>query len=307
MTRSTQMFSFFELAQGSLEKGGSAFLSLVRQHFNVGETGRIIDRNMDEVPAATAVSGRSFAGDAVTDPIESAEFLDVEVDQFARAFAFFVAHHRELFLEQMKTPPIPSQRSQPATVERFNLSRFAIAAPVRRCSHRNRSVIVGSAKRLAIRVGAEAVLCKAQRRPGDGAQAICAHAHPDRRCDLTGRPACVEAGGHQLSNMRRGSGILVGVHGGAPEEGWFRNRQLTAGATPFLPSGTPASRQRFMMEKVTGASRLEVGRYLHPKCAAGAEAAPASPVLLGWRRRPLHSRLRYAHRPAKNSGAQAST
>ena len=75
--------------------GLSAF---VGQHFDVGESTVVIDADVSELPASTAVAALTIAGDAMSNPAEAPEFLGVEVQELARPIAL-VADHRRLGFE----------------------------------------------------------------------------------------------------------------------------------------------------------------------------------------------------------------
>src|SRR5262249_34689058 len=95
--------------KGALEEGCGALFFLVRQDLGISEPGRIIDGDVDEVPTAMLVSRPALASDAVADPVETAQFLDIEMDEFAGPFPL-VTHHGGLLLQESKAPdPKPAQ------------------------------------------------------------------------------------------------------------------------------------------------------------------------------------------------------
>ena len=72
-------------AQGIEEKAQAGRAFFVGQDFRVGEARVVVDRQMDILPAdaaGVALAG-PVAGDPVTDPIELAQLLDVDVDDLA--------------------------------------------------------------------------------------------------------------------------------------------------------------------------------------------------------------------------------
>src|SRR5216683_2027885 len=88
------------VGQGCLEEGDGALFLLVGHDLAEGEARGVVDRDMDELPAdasAVAVAG-SVAGDAVADPVEAAELLDVDMDHLTRRFAL-VANDRRSRLQ----------------------------------------------------------------------------------------------------------------------------------------------------------------------------------------------------------------
>ena len=62
---------------------------LVWQDLREGDAGGVVDADMDELPAAAARAGiaGTFAGNAMTDALETAELLDVDVDHLAGMLA----------------------------------------------------------------------------------------------------------------------------------------------------------------------------------------------------------------------------
>jgi len=79
------------VGQGRLQEGDGAPFLLVGH--DLGEGDGVVNADMDEFPAAAAAVGGAVAGDAVADPVEAAELLDVEVDHLAGRFAL-VANDR---------------------------------------------------------------------------------------------------------------------------------------------------------------------------------------------------------------------
>ena len=77
-----------EPAQSSDEEAGGRATALVVQDLDIGEAGGVVDGDMDEVPARASVAPRApVARAAMARPLETAQLLDVEMDQFA-AFVF---------------------------------------------------------------------------------------------------------------------------------------------------------------------------------------------------------------------------
>src|SRR3954469_10041489 len=79
-----------------LEEGDRALLFLVRKDLREGHPGGVVDADVDELPPnapALALTG-SIAGDAMADPVEAAELLDIDVDQVAGMFALVAANRR---------------------------------------------------------------------------------------------------------------------------------------------------------------------------------------------------------------------
>jgi len=65
----------------SSQEGGRARCSLIFQNLRVSETGSVIDGNVDELPTDTSSALDSVSGDAMADPTDPAELLDVEVKE----------------------------------------------------------------------------------------------------------------------------------------------------------------------------------------------------------------------------------
>jgi hypothetical protein len=83
------------VGQGCLQEGGGALFLLIGHDLRESDARSVVDADMDKLPAdATAVAlAGAVAGDAVADPVEAAELLDVDMDHLARRFAL-VANDR---------------------------------------------------------------------------------------------------------------------------------------------------------------------------------------------------------------------
>ena len=64
-----------------------AFLAFVRQDLGVGQARGVIDGDVDKLPAGAALVAPSaaIAADTVADAVGTAELLDIDMDEFARA------------------------------------------------------------------------------------------------------------------------------------------------------------------------------------------------------------------------------
>ncbi|MET3588417.1 hypothetical protein ABID21_004553 [Pseudorhizobium tarimense] len=73
------------LGDCGLEKGNGADGPFIREDVGEGDAGCVVDADMDVFPsdAARLALARPVAGDPVSDPLEAAETLDVEMDQAA--------------------------------------------------------------------------------------------------------------------------------------------------------------------------------------------------------------------------------
>src|SRR3954451_14005581 len=65
-----------------LEEGDRALLLLVGEDLREGYAGGVVDADVDELPpnAPALVLTGSIPGDAIADPVEAAELLDIDVD-----------------------------------------------------------------------------------------------------------------------------------------------------------------------------------------------------------------------------------
>src|SRR5258708_3075640 len=84
------------VGQGCLQEGDGALFLLVGHDLAEGQARGIVDGDVDELPAdaaAVALAG-AVAGDAVTDPVEAAELLDIEMDHLAGVLALVTDHRR---------------------------------------------------------------------------------------------------------------------------------------------------------------------------------------------------------------------
>jgi hypothetical protein len=73
-----------EPGDGAFEKAGRRRGSLIGEDLGVGESGGVIDSDMDELPADAADLLGVVAMDAMTDAADTAQLLDIHVDQLAR-------------------------------------------------------------------------------------------------------------------------------------------------------------------------------------------------------------------------------
>src|SRR5436190_21877183 len=97
----------FVVGDRRLEEGHGTTLPLILHHLAEGNTGGIVDADVHELPAdtpafaaahatAAALSG-PIVCDAMAYAVELAEFFDVDVDQFARMFAFIAPYRLSRF------------------------------------------------------------------------------------------------------------------------------------------------------------------------------------------------------------------
>lgn len=109
-----------EEEERALEDGYRARLLLVRQHLGVGKPGGVIDGDVKCFPskAFTASSAIALAlpiaGDAMTDAVDPAQFLGVEMDQLARMFAL-IADYRLDRIERLEATKADARPCPPWT------------------------------------------------------------------------------------------------------------------------------------------------------------------------------------------------
>jgi len=94
----------------ALQEGRCAGGSLIREDLGVGESRPIVNGDMDELPAGPTTALAIVASDAMSDPLDAPEFLDVEVHQLTRATPL-VASQR-LRRRQLRQSP-QTQASKP--------------------------------------------------------------------------------------------------------------------------------------------------------------------------------------------------
>jgi hypothetical protein len=70
-----------------VEEGDGARVALVAQDLDGGKPRGVVDGDVSELPASTAGAVPAIASDAVTDPLDPAELLDVEVEELAGRLA----------------------------------------------------------------------------------------------------------------------------------------------------------------------------------------------------------------------------
>src|SRR5690606_25777024 len=82
------------VGDGGLQEGDGAFLAFGGHDPNEGDPGVVVDADMHELPAdaaCPALTG-SIASDAVSDPVEAAQLLDVDVNELAWVLALVASH-----------------------------------------------------------------------------------------------------------------------------------------------------------------------------------------------------------------------
>jgi len=199
------------------EEGCRACRLLVGQDFGVGEARSIVDSDMKGFPSCAALRAlaHAVAGDAVADAVDPAELFRVDVDQFARMFAFVADDGRPDLESRQSVKPAAAQnksnrRDRPPHLPGYGGPGQALAAQSLDLvfSRRHQPGRARARTRRAIHQAGFAF------RP----IAIPPFAHR-LRIDRNGSrdrgncPASFKAFDHQHSTTRRGSGILMNVHG----------------------------------------------------------------------------------------------
>ena len=110
-----------EPAQGAQQETCGGLLAFVLEHLDIGQPGRVIDGDMDEVPACAPVAaGPPCAGDAMARPVKTTQLLDIQVDQLARTVALIAAHglwRIEMCKPPKPLPPEPARHGGPGQTE----------------------------------------------------------------------------------------------------------------------------------------------------------------------------------------------
>jgi hypothetical protein len=93
-----------EPRQRAFEKRGGGILALVRQDLAVGQPAGVIDADMQALPTDAVMAidhARLTPGDAMTDALDPAEFLGVQMQQFAGTRPF-IAYDRDGWVERLQ-------------------------------------------------------------------------------------------------------------------------------------------------------------------------------------------------------------
>ncbi len=81
--------------EGGVEESDGAAGGLVREELGEGETGMVVDGDVEELPTgAWGVIVLAVAGDAVAGAHDARELLDIEMDELTRVLAFIAAERR---------------------------------------------------------------------------------------------------------------------------------------------------------------------------------------------------------------------
>ena len=95
-----------------LEEGGRRRAVVILQYLDIGQAGRIIDGDVDELPANATDAGASVAPDAVAHLTDSTKLLGVEMHKITWALADASANwfRRRQRTRSAKTEPAGSAR-----------------------------------------------------------------------------------------------------------------------------------------------------------------------------------------------------
>src|SRR5208282_3209679 len=209
-----------EPGERALEKRHRAFLALVAQHLAKGQARGIINADVEVFPASAAPPVAGIAGDAVPNRLDTAELLDIDMDQLAWPLAL-VAHRRRFGFERRQPAqpeaaqdladrrnrhaelPRDRRTAQPLSPQPLDLDnplgRGAVsAAPWRRAA-------ISQCRRTATAIAGQPVVGAAG---GQSGGLRCLRHRPALLCDALDQ---------QESTPRRQPRILVEVHpGGLP-------------------------------------------------------------------------------------------
>jgi len=87
------MFSLSEAGSGADQEGAGGLAALVGQDVDVGESSEVVGGDVNELKPLFGSAERSAPRDAVSDPIEAAQALDIDVNQLSGPF-LFIAHRQ---------------------------------------------------------------------------------------------------------------------------------------------------------------------------------------------------------------------
>ena len=105
--------ALMEEGNGTLEEGYGRFFSFISQDFQVGQTGSVIDADMDKLPARRPTVAAD-SGDAVADAVYSAQLFDVQVQKLPGMFFLVASRGRGRIQSFESSEPDPDgRRSQP--------------------------------------------------------------------------------------------------------------------------------------------------------------------------------------------------
>ena len=109
MTRSIWIPCAREWAIARRRKADRCGCLLVFEHFDVGEPGRVIDADVDVFPADPAASLSAVARDTVAGTSNTAELLDVDVEELAWPFALVAVRRLGRLEPRQLAQPDPGQ------------------------------------------------------------------------------------------------------------------------------------------------------------------------------------------------------
>jgi len=203
-----------EPGEGAPQKAGDGDGPLIRQDFGVGHAGAIINADVDKLPADAARPGPSVPGDAMADPADAAQLLDVEMEQLPRLRPFIPPAGGDRLRRPQPRQPELAQAARhrgPTQADTLRDLRPRPTPPTPQPLHLDHEPARDRAGRM---VGPARPILQGQlplrRPPGplpDGAIAQ-PEAARDRRLGFAPVDACRDQG----STVRGGSRILMNVH-----------------------------------------------------------------------------------------------
>ena len=98
-----------EVGDCATEKADRCGCLLVFEHFDVGEPGRVIDAGVDVFPADPAASLSAVARDTVAGTSNTAELLDLDVEELAWPFALVAVRRLGRLEPRQLAQPDPGQ------------------------------------------------------------------------------------------------------------------------------------------------------------------------------------------------------
>ena len=98
------------IVDGRGEKGGRTDGGLVRVELGAGDTGVVVDTDVDVFPSGALSTVSSVVGHAVAGPVETAQFLDVEMEQVAGVRVFVAADGRRRLEGAEAGQPLAAQQ-----------------------------------------------------------------------------------------------------------------------------------------------------------------------------------------------------
>ena len=102
-----------EPANSSQQKADSCIFFLVRQDFDIGDAGVIINTDMNTFIAEPSIFAFSIAGHPMPDLVEAGQFFDIKMNEITRFSPFVAVHRADRFqkFELVEAKPFEDQRN----------------------------------------------------------------------------------------------------------------------------------------------------------------------------------------------------